>query len=277
MSRTRTLASIAVLAAGLHFGCASPAAPTAERGTTVVAPAGGVATAMNLAPVLRLKTDPPVNNGTVSGVIPLTVMFNLCPSDDPDNPGGLIPGGDTLNWQFNFGDGRLPAFNRDGTFNPDFEQSCRVEHTYFNPGIYTVTLSVTDKHLEDQGRGVVALARTTQQITVGAAPSCVTPGSSTIPGQSQAATKTYAMAPYFQGTSLIYSVSLDSTVTSTSLGDVSAFACANPTASIDSASGALTVTHGSGCWTSLLLTVRASNSCGTTSQSFRVTNSSPPI
>jgi hypothetical protein len=45
-----------------------------------------------------------------------------------------------------------------------------VEHVYERAGTFVATLSVTDKHLEDQGRGVAPLARTTVRITVNAFP-----------------------------------------------------------------------------------------------------------
>jgi plastocyanin len=85
-------------------------------------------------------------------------LWNLCNSDDQDP-------GDSLNWQFNFGDSGRPAFNADGTFNPDFDHSCRTEHTY-REGSYTATVSVTDKHLEDQSRNVSATARNSQLLRV---------------------------------------------------------------------------------------------------------------
>jgi len=113
---------------------------------------------------------------TVSGVIPLNVRFNLCPSDDPDMihlpDGTLDPRGDSLNWQFNFGDYQAkPAFDPiTGQFNPDFDHFCRVEHVYEKAGTFVATLSVTDKHVEDQGKGVSGLARSTVRVTVNAFP-----------------------------------------------------------------------------------------------------------
>jgi hypothetical protein len=96
-------------------------------------------------------------------------MFNLCQSSDPDQvilpDGSQDPSGDTLNWQFHFGDSGTEPFNEDGTFNPDFDHFCRVEHTY-EAGRYTATVSVTDKHLEDQGNDVASLARVVLQLTV---------------------------------------------------------------------------------------------------------------
>jgi len=82
----------------------------------------------------------------------------LCRSDDPDQ-------GDSLNWQYNFGDSGRNPFNADGSFNPDADHVCRVEHTYAE-GTYTAWVSVTDKHLEDQSKGVAGLARRSQAFTV---------------------------------------------------------------------------------------------------------------
>jgi len=131
---------------------------------------------LNNPPHIVLKTTPVADPSTsplptIRGRAPLTVKFNLCNSGDPDQiilpDGSQDPSGDTLNWQFNFGDGERPAFNADGTFNADFAGFCRIEHTYERDGTYVATLSVTDKHLEDQGRGEVsALARDTARVTI---------------------------------------------------------------------------------------------------------------
>jgi hypothetical protein len=122
-------------------------------------------------PVMLLKTTPRADGSTspptVSGPAPLTVRFNLCQSSDPDQDLENPERGDTINWQFHFGDSGNPAFDEDGTFKPDFDHFCRVEHTY-QRGQYTATVSVTDKHLEDQGKDVAALARVTQQVAVDA-------------------------------------------------------------------------------------------------------------
>jgi hypothetical protein len=123
----------------------------------------GVVTLDNASPVLTLHTHPPAVNGKVwtTGL----VTFNLCDSTDPDQNPDHPELGDTLNWQFHFGDSGTPAFNPDGTFNADVGHVCRTEHTYVE-GRYTATVTVTDQHLEDQGHDVSSLARTTQTITV---------------------------------------------------------------------------------------------------------------
>jgi len=129
--------------------------------------------ASNAAPRLELRTSPAANYALnpplIEGPAPLTVVFNLCRSDDPDfvflPDGTQDPRGDTLNWQFHFGDSGAPAFKSDGSFNPDAEHQCRVDHTY-GEGDYVATVSVTDKHLEDQGRDVVGLARATTQVAI---------------------------------------------------------------------------------------------------------------
>jgi hypothetical protein len=124
---------------------------------------------------MELKTQPPAVPDDpyplVSGVAPLTVKFNLCRSSDPDQEPDDLPTageGDSLNWQFHFGDDGSAAFDPDGSFNPHFEHFCRVEHTYATAGRYVATVTVTDKHLEDQASGVVAHARVVQRITVNA-------------------------------------------------------------------------------------------------------------
>jgi len=122
--------------------------------------------AANLPPNMIVATQPRAQGGNpypvVSGPAPLTVTFNLCRSDDPDQRklpnGDEDPSGDSLNWQFHFGDGR-PISN-----GPDIDHICRVEHTY-GAGEYTATVSVTDKHQEDQS-DFTALARATQKLTI---------------------------------------------------------------------------------------------------------------
>lgn len=173
MRQARALSGVGfvALAVAFHVSCggSNPANPSQAAGGPT---AGGVtilsrqtsgASAQNAAPNLFLKTRPAADNSTlpyptISGLAPLTVNFNLCNSDDSDQ-------GDSINWQFNFGDSGKAAFNPDGTFNPDFDHFCRVEHVY-GEGTYIATLSVTDKHLEDQSRGAVALARTTRRLTI---------------------------------------------------------------------------------------------------------------
>jgi hypothetical protein len=164
--RRVAFAASAPLAACLHLACAeSPTRPAAAT----LSPAGGAASAgqvnaHNVAPRLSFRSQPAADltrtPPTITGQAPLTVTFNLCASSDADQ-------GDSLNWQFHFGDSNKPAFNPDGTFNPDIDHTCRVEHEY-REGTWTATLSVTDKHLEDQGlrSGAGAAARTTQQVRV---------------------------------------------------------------------------------------------------------------
>jgi hypothetical protein len=155
------------------FGCSGgsardPLAPTqsailtpATESTLVVGPSGGVR-ASNVPPRLVLRTTPALDTSTspptLRGTAPFTVQLNLCGSSDAD-------AGDSLNWQFHFGDSGAPPFDASGVFKPDFDHQCRAEHTY-REGNFTATLSVTDKHLEDQSRDVGALARTTQQIQI---------------------------------------------------------------------------------------------------------------
>jgi hypothetical protein len=116
-----------------------------------------------------LKTTPRLDESTIPptmrGVAPLTARFNLCESSDPEQNLENPEEGDSLNWQFHFGDSDTPPFAADGTFNPDAEHFCRTEHIYAE-GTYTATVSVTDKHLEDQASDVSAAARVTREIRV---------------------------------------------------------------------------------------------------------------
>lgn len=170
--RHRLLRAAAIVFATLHLSCSDqgPSAPTASRPAAVTA-ASGNARAQNAPPNLVVRTTPgadySTNPPTISGNPPLTVNFGLCQSDDADP-------GDSLNWQYNFGDSGLKPFNADGSFNPDTDHVCRAEHTY-REGIYTAWVSVTDKHLEDQSHGVVSLARKSQAFTIRAQSAPVTP------------------------------------------------------------------------------------------------------
>jgi hypothetical protein len=123
----------------------------------------------------------------ISGFAPLKVLFNLCRSSDPDT-------NDSLNWQFHFGDSPTTPFRPDGTFNPDAEHTCRTEHVY-EAGRYTATVSVTDKHLEDQGKGAVALARKTQQLIVDVSSAQAPGGSDCTPTGATVSTSFDSFAP----------------------------------------------------------------------------------
>jgi len=138
-------------------------------------PDESVYAAANNPPVMRLRTSPPYAPGNpypvVMGPAPLTVRFNLCKSSDPDEGDPEDESdGDSLNWQFHFGDDGSDPFNADGTFNANFARVCRTEHTY-GTGTYVATVSVTDKHLEDQSRDVTGLARVTERLTIDVGPS----------------------------------------------------------------------------------------------------------
>src|SRR5262245_6409014 len=162
-------------------GSGSPTSPTGQA-PKPAASLEGAGRAANSAPILILKTKPAADKTTtpywtISGVMPLTVRFNLCPSDDVDQvygPTGIQdPRFDTLNWQFNFGDPTTvpPSpdhFNKvTGKPQFDMDQTCRVDHVYERAGSFLAMVAVTDKHQEDQlSRGVTALARTTQFIRI---------------------------------------------------------------------------------------------------------------
>lgn len=161
--------SVLVLVTVLHLSCGGAGVPRrlgGDDGSRVptAADGSGPLVAQNLPPNLVLRTTPPADPSTspfptIFGAAPLTVRFNLCRSDDPDPE-------DSLNYQFSFGDSGRPAFNPDSTFAPDFDHFCRTEHVYEKPGTYTATVSVTDKHLEDQSQRVVAFARRTQGLLI---------------------------------------------------------------------------------------------------------------
>jgi len=176
MMRSRSVhsrAAVAMLAiaalSGIRCG-KSPAGPSELPGVTGsdaasasddrgsgIGPFGAAAvTGQNRGPHMDLRTTPPAVPGNpypvISGPAPLTVRFNLCNSSDPDAE-------DSLNYQFHFGDGNLISEG------PDFARSCRVEHTYEREGTYVATVSVTDKHLEDQD-DFDSLARDTKKLTI---------------------------------------------------------------------------------------------------------------
>ena len=164
---------VLLAASAAHLGCADkspmgPTVPVLEKAATT-ATAGSVSASANQPPKLVVRTRPEADYTTDPPTItvvskPARVFFGLCQSEDPDQ-------GDSLNWQFNFGDGGRPAWNGDGTFNPDHEHECRAEHEYeYRDGTYTAWVSVTDKHLEDQGREVRTLARVSRKFTVRVTP-----------------------------------------------------------------------------------------------------------
>jgi hypothetical protein len=142
------------------------AAPTPALSSFDAAPPGPT----NSPPELRLRTTPVAVPGNpypeISGFAPLSVRFNLCQSSDPDQNPDNPEEGDSLTWQFHFGDDGSEAFDPDGSFNPDFEHFCRVEHTYERAGRYVATVTVTDKHLEDQSQDVAASARRVERLTI---------------------------------------------------------------------------------------------------------------
>jgi hypothetical protein len=160
MTTTTRAASVAFLGITL-VACSSSSGTPPLTGSTSRGAADpdvqGVATAQNLPPVMRLNTFPPMDttthpHPTITGAAPLEVTFGLCNSSDPDV-------GDTLNYQFHFGDGRPIGEG------PDFGHFCRAVHVYERPGRYTATVSVTDLHRDDQEE-FTALARTNRHITI---------------------------------------------------------------------------------------------------------------
>ena len=168
---------VALATAVAVSGCGgSPSRPSvaAPDGLARAAASGGSVSAMNTPPRIAWKTTPRPDMDTlpyptVSGAAPLRVRFNLCESRDAEQvtlPDGTFdPSGDFINWQFHFGDTAEPAFNEDGSFNPDYDHFCRVEHVY-GPGRYVATMSVTDRQQGDQSHDVASLARVSTQVTI---------------------------------------------------------------------------------------------------------------
>lgn len=76
---------------------------------------------VNSAPAASLTADP------LSGAVPLNVTFSAAGSSDPD-------AGDTLTYDWNFGDGSAPQTTA----------SAAAAHTYTQAGVFTATLVVRD-------------------------------------------------------------------------------------------------------------------------------------
>ena len=154
---------------GRSPGAPTPGSLSTTAATTTGAGRPGGVSALNDPPKMVLRTTPAAVPGDPYPVVsvgdPFTVKFNLCGSSDPDENEQNPELGDSLNWQFHFGDSGTEAFNPDGTFNADSSRFCRAEHSYA-AGTYVATVSVTDKHLEDQGNEAAGLARVTQRLTI---------------------------------------------------------------------------------------------------------------
>jgi hypothetical protein len=78
----------------------------------------------NRPPIAALSANP------ISGTPPLAVNFDASASTDPD-------AGDTLTYQFDFGDGSTP---------PPSQSSPTINHTYQSNGHFHATVRVTDNH-----------------------------------------------------------------------------------------------------------------------------------
>lgn len=171
-STTRLLAIVGIIAIGLGaYACGggSPAGPTPSDAIPAKVQDGdGVAGASNNAPVLVYKTTPRHVSNEIFGKAPLQVKINTCNSSDPDP-------GDSIRTDVDWGDGvetgpHGPGAGTDpedgngptGCGGPD---CCRHRHEYKDVGRYTITIKLTDKHLEDQSGDVSASALTTATLT----------------------------------------------------------------------------------------------------------------
>ena len=218
------------LTAALLIACGGETPTAPDSAARALETGGGRVTALNATPNLNLKTKPVADRTgeipTITGLAPLSVRFNLCTSDDADQvlgpDGRELPSGDSLNWQFNFGDPNRyaigptgipspdPAFDPiTGAFRPDFDHFCRVDHVYEDEGTYIATVSVTDKHLEDQGAG--ALARRTERVKVvvlgETTGECVSPAFSGSISSTGDFSGSFSAAPFFTGSNLVFSLS----------------------------------------------------------------------
>jgi len=283
VSRTPRAAAGVALAAFVMAACTGDT-PTAPREVAQAGrPGAGSVTAQNAAPNLNLKTKPVADRTgtipTITGLAPLSVRFNLCPSDDADQvlgpDGRELPSGDSLNWQFNFGDPNRyaigptgvpspdPAFDPiTGAFRPDFDHFCRVDHVYEDEGTYIATVSVTDKHQDDQDAG--ALARRTERVKVvvlgESSGECVSPAFSGSISDTGSSSGSFSAAPFFTGSDLVFSLSTECGqdtsrgVTASSIPDF---------IEINSSTGEVTF---SGCFNRCVV---ATNACGSaTSNDF---------
>jgi hypothetical protein len=163
-------ALLALALLGLACSSGSPSAPSSEATarSTVTGSDAGVR-GSNAAPILELRTTPSLAGDTISGRVPLQVRINMCRSSDADP-------GDSLRFDVAWGDGTETGPDDPGAGTTpedggpptgcDGKDCCRHRHLFTGAGSFTVEASVTDKHLEDQGAAIGALARATRRFTV---------------------------------------------------------------------------------------------------------------
>jgi len=192
-----------------------------------------------------------VTGSNVEGLAPLKVRFGLCRSGDPDP-------GDSLSFKWYWGDPYDPPY-LPGKPNQEGETPggpCYAEHTY-PVGKYTATVTVSDRHLEDQGGNVGSQALRTQTVNINAypaPPNCVAPTSTQIPDNSN---NPFDSAPYFSGADLTYSFQYLNCATSRKV-----VAMGNNPGSIDPKTGLMSHNY-CGCYT-----ITATNACGAASSSY---------
>ena len=124
------------------FVVTTPTQSAACSAAVAVAPGGSPPPGANQPPKPVFKTNPLANHGTIEGLAPLAVRFNMCLTADPD--------GDKLYFTMDFnGDGDIDQGGTTGG-------NCRRDHVYA-AGIWTAyncvrDIDVSSKALhEDQG------------------------------------------------------------------------------------------------------------------------------
>jgi hypothetical protein len=135
----------------------------------------------NTPPTLAMRTEPAFTPGSphpvIRGQAPLFNSLNLCSSSDPDTttpaPDGHV---DSLRYDVRWGDGTTTGPGAPGAGTTledgggktgcDGKDCCRHRHEFEKNGEFVIEASVSDKHLEDQGRNVAAQARATGRIRV---------------------------------------------------------------------------------------------------------------
>ena len=169
-------AVVATLAFGVSCGSGMEEAPLAPTSPTAAASTAASAAepahAPNSPPELNVSTKPPIGaDGKIAaGNPPAPVKINLCRSRDSDEGDRLV------RFKVDWADGAVTGQGAPGAGlspedNPsdtgcDSEGCCRHYHTYLDRGIFFVTASLSDGHLEDESRSVSSLALVSTTIKI---------------------------------------------------------------------------------------------------------------